>query len=60
MAIERLGAGLAAQTGMVGPLATVLMGAVILDEPITAWVLAGTVLVLAGIYVVTGSPSGAL
>ena len=55
MAIERIGAGLAAQTGMVGPLSTILMGVVILGEPFTAWVAAGTVLVIAGIFVVTRS-----
>ncbi|MFZ4624390.1 MAG: DMT family transporter [Rhodoferax sp.] len=55
MAIERIGAGLAAQTGMVGPMSTIVMGAVILDEPLTASVAAGTVLVLAGIFVFTSS-----
>ena len=50
MAIERIGATLAAQTGMVGPLSTILMGVVILGEPFTAWMAAGTVLVLAGIW----------
>ncbi len=55
MAIERLGSGLAAQVGMVGPLSTILMGVVILGEPFTAWVAAGTVLVVAGIYVFTRS-----
>ena len=50
MAIERIGAALAAQTGMVGPLSTILMGVVILGEPFTAWMAAGTVLVLAGIW----------
>lgn len=53
MAIERIGASLAAQTGMVGPLSTILMGAVILGEPFTAWVAAGTALVIAGIFVFT-------
>ena len=53
MAIERIGAGLAAQTGMVGPLSTILMGVVILGEPFTAWVAAGTVLVIAGLFVFT-------
>ncbi len=51
MAIERIGAGLAAQTGMVGPMSTILMGVLILGEPFTAWVAAGTVLVIAGIFV---------
>ena len=50
MAIERIGAALAAQTGMIGPLSTILMGVLILGEPFTAWVAAGTVLVLAGIW----------
>jgi drug/metabolite transporter (DMT)-like permease len=51
MAIERIGSGLAAQVGMVGPLSTITMGVLLLGEPFTAWVLAGTVLVLLGIYV---------
>ncbi len=53
MAIERIGASLAAQTGMVGPMSTILMGVLILGEPFTAWVAAGTVLVIAGIFVFT-------
>ena len=58
MAIERIGAGLAAQTGMVGPMSTILMGVVILGEPFTPWVAAGTVLVIAGIFVFTRSGRG--
>ena len=50
MAIERVGATVAAQTGMVGPLSTILMGIVILGEPFTAWIGAGTVFVLTGIW----------
>lgn len=53
MAIERIGAGMAAQTGMVGPLSTILMGVWILGEPFTVWVAAGTVLVIAGIFIFT-------
>ncbi|NQW79994.1 MAG: DMT family transporter [Polaromonas sp.] len=56
MAIERIGASMTAQTGMVGPISTILMGVLILGEPFTVWVAAGTVLVLAGIYVFTRSP----
>ena len=56
MAIERIGASMTAQTGMIGPLSTILMGVLILGEPFTVWVAAGTVLVLAGIYVFTRSP----
>ena len=50
MAIERVGATVAAQTGMVGPLSTILMGVVILGEPFTPWIAAGTACVLAGIW----------
>lgn len=53
MAIERVGASVTAQTGMVGPISTILMGVVILGEPFTVWVAAGTVLVMAGIFVFT-------
>ena len=51
MAIERIGASLAAQTGMVGPMSTIVMGALVLGEPFTGWVAAGTVLVILGIFV---------
>ena len=50
MAIERIGATLAAQTGMIGPLSTILMGVTILGEPFTVWIAAGTLMVLAGIW----------
>ncbi len=53
MAIERVGASLAAQVGMVGPMSTMLMGVVLLGEPFTAWLVAGTTLVLAGVAVCT-------
>jgi drug/metabolite transporter (DMT)-like permease len=53
MAIERIGPNLVAQTGMIGPMSTILMGVLILGEPFTAWVAAGSVLVIAGIYVFT-------
>ena len=53
MAIERVGATLTAQTGMIGPLATVLMGVLILGEPFNAWILAGTALVLLGVGLLT-------
>ncbi len=51
MAIERIGSGLAAQVGMVGPMSTMLMGVLLLDEPFTAWLVGGTVLVIAGVAV---------
>jgi drug/metabolite transporter (DMT)-like permease len=51
MAIERIGPAMSAQTGMVGPISTIAMGVVILGEPFTQWTAAGTVLVIAGIFV---------
>jgi len=57
LAIERLGSGLASQVGMVGPMSTLLMSALVLDEPLTYWVLGGTVLVLAGVFVCSRSPA---
>ena len=53
MAIERIGPALSAQTGMVGPVSTILMGVLLLGEPFTGWIAAGTALVIAGIYVFT-------
>ncbi len=51
MAIERIGSSAAAQAGMVGPMSTILMGVLILGEPFTALIAAGTALVIAGIFV---------
>jgi drug/metabolite transporter (DMT)-like permease len=51
MAVERIGPAMSAQTGMVGPMSTILMGVLILGEPFTAWIAVGTVLVIAGIFV---------
>jgi drug/metabolite transporter (DMT)-like permease len=50
MAVERIGAPLAAQTGMVGPMSTIAMGVLLLGEPFTPLVAAGTALVLAGVW----------
>jgi len=52
-AMERIGAALTAQTGMIGPLATITMGVLLLGEPFTAWIAAGTAFVLAGIWLLT-------
>ncbi len=53
MAIERIGSGLAAQTGMVGPMSTIIMGVWILGEPFNGWIVVGTVLVMFGVFLVT-------
>jgi drug/metabolite transporter (DMT)-like permease len=50
LAIERIGPVAAAQAGMVGPLSTVVLGVWLLGEPLTLWLLAGTVLVLSGVW----------
>ena len=50
MAIERIGATLAAQASMVGPMSTIVLGAWLLGEPFTGWVVVGTALVLAGVW----------
>jgi len=55
MAVERVGATLAAQTGMVGPLATLAMGVLILGEPLNAWIAGGTLLVLVGVWLLARS-----
>ncbi|HXI47677.1 MAG TPA: DMT family transporter [Steroidobacteraceae bacterium] len=53
MAIERIGAPLTAQAGSVGPLSTILLAVVLLGEPFTVWIAAGTALVLCGIWLLT-------
>jgi drug/metabolite transporter (DMT)-like permease len=55
MAIERIGAGLAAQTGMVGPMSTIAMGVIFLGEKLNAWIISGTALVLLGVFLVSRS-----
>ena len=57
MAIERIGAAKTAQIGMVGPMSTIIMGVWLLGEPMNAWIVAGTVLVLSGVYLVSRSKS---
>lgn len=52
-AVERIGAPLTAQAGMIGPLSTIFMSVLILGEPFTGWVAAGTLLVLLGVWLLT-------
>jgi drug/metabolite transporter (DMT)-like permease len=54
IAVSRIGAASASQAGMIGPVSTLFLGALILGEPITAIQLSGTALVLAGIYLLSG------
>lgn len=51
LAIERIGAARVSQIGMVGPLATIGLSVLLLDEPFTLWLLGGTALVLCGIFI---------
>jgi drug/metabolite transporter (DMT)-like permease len=53
MAIERIGAALTAQTGMIGPMATIALGVWVLNEPLNIWIGAGTLLVLSGVFIVS-------
>lgn len=50
LAIERVGAGVTAQTGSIGPVSTIGMSVVLLGEPFTVWMGVGTLLVLAGVW----------
>ncbi len=57
MAVERIGAALTAQTGMLGPLSTIALSVWLLHEPFTASLLLGTLFVLGGIYVLARAPA---
>jgi drug/metabolite transporter (DMT)-like permease len=57
VAVARIGPATAAQAGMVGPVSTLFLGALILAEPVTAIQLTGTGLVLAGIYLISKKKS---
>jgi drug/metabolite transporter (DMT)-like permease len=56
MAIEKIGATLTAQAGTIGPVSTILMAVLLLGEPFTAWVAAGTALVVTGIWLLARKP----
>ena len=53
IAVSRIGAPTTSQAGMVGPVSTLFMGALFLNEPITTIQLTGTALVLSGIYLLS-------
>jgi drug/metabolite transporter (DMT)-like permease len=56
-AIARIGAGSTAQLSALGPVSLVFLGGWILGEPITALQIAGTVVVLGSVWVLTGAGS---
>lgn len=51
-AIKAIGAGRASMVGMVGPLLTILLGWLLLDESVSAWQLAGLGLVVFGVVLI--------
>ena len=51
--IRRIGASHASIVASIGPIATIFLGAMFLDEPITAFQLGGAALVLAGILAIS-------
>lgn len=53
MAVARIGSALAAQVGMIGPVSTIVLSLLLLGEPMGPWQVAGTVLVMAGVFVVS-------
>lgn len=53
MAVSRIGSALAAQIGMIGPVSTIVLSLLLLDEPMGPWQVAGTVLVMVGVFVVS-------
>lgn len=52
-AVARVGAGDAAQAGMIGPVSTLFLAWAVLGEPVTGIQLAGTALVLAGMFLLS-------
>jgi drug/metabolite transporter (DMT)-like permease len=53
LAVARIGASNVAMMAMVGPVSTIVLGYLFLDEGVSAWQLAGTGLVLAGVWVLS-------
>ncbi|HEU0201614.1 MAG TPA: DMT family transporter, partial [Burkholderiaceae bacterium] len=53
MAVARIGASNVSLMAMVGPVSTIVMGYLLLGEPVSMWQLAGTVFVLAGVFVLS-------
>ncbi len=58
MAVQRLGSALASQLGMVGPVSTIVLSMLLLGESMGVWQIAGTALVLSGVFVVTRPARG--
>jgi drug/metabolite transporter (DMT)-like permease len=53
LAVEKIGAGRASLASMIGPISTIVLARIFLDEAISLWQMLGTSLVLAGIGVLS-------
>jgi drug/metabolite transporter (DMT)-like permease len=56
LAVERIGAGRTSMAAMIGPVATIALAYLFLGETVSGWQLAGTALVLAGVYTLSRQP----
>lgn len=59
LAVARIGAGNVAMMAMVGPVATIALAYLFLDEAVSGWQLGGTALVLTGVWVLSRKRSEA-
>ncbi|MOA64970.1 EamA-like transporter family protein [compost metagenome] len=57
-AVSLIGAPTASLLGMVGPVSVLFLASWFLNEPITLWQLAGTALVLTGVFALMGGGAG--
>lgn len=53
MAVARIGSATTAQIGMLGPVSTIVLSLFLLGEPMGPWQIAGTGLVLIGVFIVS-------
>ncbi|MCW0412606.1 DMT family transporter [Xanthomonas sacchari] len=53
LAVQRIGSALASQIGMLGPVSTIVLSVLVLGEAMGPWQIAGTVLVLGGVLLVS-------
>ncbi|UKE46067.1 DMT family transporter [Xanthomonas cerealis] len=53
LALRRIGSGLASQIGMLGPVSTIVLSVLLLGEAMGPWQIAGTLLVLGGVLLVS-------
>jgi drug/metabolite transporter (DMT)-like permease len=51
--IKRIGSGNASIIGSIGPIATIIMANVFLDEHISSWQIVGTFIVLGGVLMIS-------